>query len=206
MKRARKDNKDIYMSILDFCNTQTDGMSSSPSQRLMCRRTKTRLPTSWSLLKPYIPLSATQNARDLQELERGQCVWISPKPNDRTKTWTKGIRRKVDIRSYEVYTDQGQKLRRNRRDIRISRGTNRQSDNYVMPNDIDFNPYRVPEDSLYELNTDNRNRQNQNTDNTPIITRGETWNLVSVNPMLIVIRPTSRLEIHYLPIPDPEDK
>ena len=66
--------------------------------------------------------------RDLQELESGQRVWISPKPNDLTKTWTKGIiRRKLDNRSYEVNTDQGQQLRRNRRYIRISSCTNRQS-------------------------------------------------------------------------------
>ena len=35
MKRARKNNKDIYLAILDFCNTSTEGMSSSPVQRLM---------------------------------------------------------------------------------------------------------------------------------------------------------------------------
>lgn len=35
MKRARKNNKDIYLAILDFCNTPTEGMSSSPVQRLM---------------------------------------------------------------------------------------------------------------------------------------------------------------------------
>lgn len=35
MKRARKNNKDIYLVILDFCNTPTEGMSSSPVQRLM---------------------------------------------------------------------------------------------------------------------------------------------------------------------------
>ncbi|VDI01202.1 Hypothetical predicted protein [Mytilus galloprovincialis] len=181
MKRARKDNKDIYLSILDFRNTPTEGMSSSPSQRLMCRRTKTRLPISSSLLKPHIPLFASKeiernkdqqcqyydrNARDLQELENGQRVWISPKPNDRTKTWTKGIiKRKVDIRSYEVNTDQGQKLRRNRRDIRISSGTNKQSDNYVRPNDIDLNLYRIPENAP---STDNR--PNQNIDNTQTAT------------------------------------
>lgn len=40
MKRARKNNEDIYLSILDFRNTPTEGMSSSPAQRLMSRRTK----------------------------------------------------------------------------------------------------------------------------------------------------------------------
>lgn len=41
MERARKNNEDIYLSILDFHNTPTEGMSSSPAQRLMSRRTKT---------------------------------------------------------------------------------------------------------------------------------------------------------------------
>lgn len=71
----------------------------------------------------------------------------------------------MDIRSYEVNTDQGQKLRRNRRDIRISSGTNKQSDNYVRPNDIDLNLYRIPENAP---STDNR--PNQNIDNTQTAT------------------------------------
>ena len=56
------------------------------------------------------------------EIECGQRVWVTPKLNDRTKTWTKGtINKKVNIRSYEICMDEGQKLRRNRRDIRVSK-------------------------------------------------------------------------------------
>ena len=46
MKRAKRSKQDVYLSILDFRNTPSGGMSSSPAQRLMSQRTKTRLPTN----------------------------------------------------------------------------------------------------------------------------------------------------------------
>ena len=135
MKRAKRSKQDVYLSILDFRNTPSEGMSSSPAQRLMSRRTKTRLPTTRSLLKPEIAKSVSseirhnkdlqckyynRTAKDLPELKPGQEVWLAPKQNDRTQTWTKGtVNQKVNIRSYEVHSEAGRNLRRNRKDIRI---------------------------------------------------------------------------------------
>lgn len=55
MKRARSSKQDVYLSLLDFRNTPTEGMLSSPVQRFMCRRTKSRLPTTQALLEPKVP-------------------------------------------------------------------------------------------------------------------------------------------------------
>ena len=100
MKRAKRSKQDVYLSILDFRNTPSEGMSSSPAQRLMSRRTETRLPTTRSLLKPEIAKSVSseirhnkdfkckyynQTAKDLPELKQGQEVWLAPKQNDRTQ-------------------------------------------------------------------------------------------------------------------------
>ena len=161
MKRARNSHQDVYLSILDFRNTPTEGMQSSPAQRLMCRRTKSRLPTTHTLLEPKIPFSAhseikwnknkqcqfyNRNSKDLPEIENGQRVWISPKRDDPLKTWTKGtVTNKVNIRSYEVNTDEGQTFRRNRRDIRVNRG---QSEPPLQPVDMEFSETRDTESSV----------------------------------------------------------
>lgn len=54
IKRAIKSNSDPYLALLDFRNTPTQGMGTSPVQRLMNRGTKTLLPTKGSLLVPVI--------------------------------------------------------------------------------------------------------------------------------------------------------
>ena len=44
IKKAQRDNKDPWLSLLDYRNTPTTGMQTSPAQRLMSRRTKTLVP------------------------------------------------------------------------------------------------------------------------------------------------------------------
>ena len=43
-KKAHRDNKDPWLALLDQRNTPTQGVNSSPVQRLMSRRTRTLLP------------------------------------------------------------------------------------------------------------------------------------------------------------------
>ena len=52
MRKARHDQKDMYLALLDFRNTPTHGFNTSPAQRLMNRRTNTLLPTKQSLWQP----------------------------------------------------------------------------------------------------------------------------------------------------------
>ena len=44
IKRANKDGTDPWLAILDYRNTPSEGMKSSPAQRLMSHRTRTLLP------------------------------------------------------------------------------------------------------------------------------------------------------------------
>ena len=55
IKKAQRDNKDPWLSLLDYRNTPTTGMQTSPAQLLMSRRTKTLVPISFNLLYPEIP-------------------------------------------------------------------------------------------------------------------------------------------------------
>ena len=51
LKKARADNRDPLLALLDWRNTSTEGLGTSPVQHLMGRRTRTLLPTHPKLLK-----------------------------------------------------------------------------------------------------------------------------------------------------------
>ena len=53
-RKASKANQDQWLSFLDYRNTPTEGLDSSPVQRLMSKRTKTTLPIAQHLLEPEI--------------------------------------------------------------------------------------------------------------------------------------------------------
>jgi len=108
-----------YMAILDYRNTPTQGMDSSPVQRLMNRRTKTVLPTSRALLQPRMTYPEkdqpnlakrqkqqvryfNQGARDLRDLAEGDVVRMKPfRLGD--KVWKKAIvTAHLDERSYSL--------------------------------------------------------------------------------------------------------
>ena len=50
--KAKQSGESEYMALLDWRNTPSECMSTSPAQRLMGRRCKTLLPTAGTLLKP----------------------------------------------------------------------------------------------------------------------------------------------------------
>ena len=52
MKKCLHAKEDPYLGLLNLRNTPEEGMTSSPTQRLMGRRTKTSLPTTFKLLQP----------------------------------------------------------------------------------------------------------------------------------------------------------
>ena len=68
MIKARDAGTDPHLAFLDYRNTPTQGMHTSPAQRLMNRRTRTLLPTA--LLKPEVVLESRTRA----ELQRRQEV------------------------------------------------------------------------------------------------------------------------------------
>ena len=51
-KKALEAKCDVYLALLDFCNTHSEYLHSSPAQRMFGRRAQTLLPLSPSLLEP----------------------------------------------------------------------------------------------------------------------------------------------------------
>ena len=157
LRKALSARTDPYIAILDYRNTPTQGMESSPAQRLMNRRTRTLLPTTKTLLQPSVPQSErdvqqlnrrqfqqckyyNQHARDLPPLKEGDVVRIKPFRLG-SKEWKKGtITSKLDERSYMVETPDGDTYRRNRYHLRQ---TKENSDPKESP---DTTPNRSPED------------------------------------------------------------
>ncbi|XP_041374178.1 uncharacterized protein K02A2.6-like [Gigantopelta aegis] len=100
VKKSQKSGNDLWKSILDWRNTPTEGMSSSPVQRLMSQRTRHSLPIADVLLKPQViehvydniklkrqkaKLHYDKHAKELSDLQIGQQIRMVPLPNDRDK-------------------------------------------------------------------------------------------------------------------------
>ena len=130
-RKAREDNRDPYLAILDHRNTPSQGML-SPAQRLMSRRTKTLLPTTADLLRPQPPKELkhvtsqrqmaqkqqfNKRVKALKPLEVGDVVRVKPYVKT-SREWKKAtVLERLDTRSYNVNL-QGAILRRNRVDLK----------------------------------------------------------------------------------------
>ena len=129
LKKSKEAGTDLYL------NTPSESLGSSPSQRMFGRRTRTLIPTTNELLKPKIvenvrgkllkrkQLQAKHyniSAKELPPLRKGEIVRV--KPTDRSGRWFKArVEQQVDVRSYEVRTEDGKIFRRNRRHLRNSK-------------------------------------------------------------------------------------
>ena len=130
LKKAIADNKDPWLALLDYRNTPTAGIKSSPCQRLMSRRTRTLLSISSNLLYPEVIDVVSdsiefkrqkaksyfdKNAKPLPELQIGEEVRVSDK---RRKAWQPGkCLEQLSYRSFIVQSD-GEIVRRDREDIK----------------------------------------------------------------------------------------
>ncbi len=138
VKKAKESGRDPYLSLLDWRNTPSEGVGYSPAQRLLCRRTRTLIPTVKNLLKPTIPKGVdrklleqkskqahyyNKGTKELPELKEGDLVRIKPlKLAEKRKPWLQAkVEGKVDVRSYQVRTEDGRVYRRNRQHLRHSR-------------------------------------------------------------------------------------
>ena len=158
-KKASEAHRDQWLSFLDYRNTPTEGMDSSPVQRLMSKRTKTLLPVAQHLLKPEIQSDVerklTQKRRkakkyfdrgskELPELEIGQPIRLMPSPMDTSRKWRRGVCiKKVAPRSYLVDV-KGSIYRRNRKFLRIAKdrlpGTVQENREQLNPETAQANP------------------------------------------------------------------
>lgn len=135
LKRTDRAETDFWKAVLNWRNTPTEGMNSSPVQRLMSRRTNTGLPTTAALLKPKVIENVTekinerkhkyreiydQRAKERRELVVGEDIRVQLNPERRADKWVKGrVVQQLDPRAYIIDVE-GHKFRRNSRHIRTT--------------------------------------------------------------------------------------
>ncbi|XP_068742197.1 uncharacterized protein [Montipora capricornis] len=137
LRKTARGGDDFHLGLLAIRNTPSQGIGSSPAQRLMNRRTRTLLPTTSTLLEPR-SLSTNQerereklkdvkkmqaryynaHAKDVPPLQEGNTVRLKPFQLGQ-KEWKKGaVVERLDERSYEIETADGSTYRRNRIHLR----------------------------------------------------------------------------------------
>lgn len=133
VKRTRQDGTDLQLAILEWRNTPSQGMQSSPAQRLLSRRTRTLIPVAPKLLYPRVEKDVPEKinekkqkykrhydrtSKPLPPLSYGQNIRVQLNPERRAEPWRPGtITASLGSRSYIVDVN-GHQFRRNRRDIR----------------------------------------------------------------------------------------
>ena len=133
LRKTTKSGEDQYLALLNIRNVPTQGVDSSPAQRLLGRRTRTLLPTTQSLLEPKNPVSSheseqlrlnqmrqakyyNRSAHDLPVLKAGDTVRMKPFVLGQ-KSWDKAeVTKRLDERSYEIQSA-GTTYRRNRQHL-----------------------------------------------------------------------------------------
>ncbi|UYV68635.1 K02A2.6-like, partial [Cordylochernes scorpioides] len=127
LKKSKQENSDFWQNLLNWRNTPTIDIDSSPVQRIMSRRTRAILPIHPNLLKPSIPENIPdkisikrqqakyyydRKSKNLPDLDIGQEVYVRT-PNT-TPLWSKAnITNEHNTRSYDVNIH-GRTYRRNR--------------------------------------------------------------------------------------------
>lgn len=139
LKKSTVSGTEYYLSLLNWRNTPTEGMNTSPAQRMFGRRTRTQLPTVEQLLEPRTAATEAtrqqilrrkekqayyynQHTKELPPLKEGEVVRVAPRPGYKRDKWIKGqVDSQVDVRSYRVRIEDGRVFRRNRRHLRSSK-------------------------------------------------------------------------------------
>ena len=182
MSRALAEGGDPWKALLEFRNTLTPGMNSSPTQRLMSRRTRSLLPCKPELYKPEVQKLVQENvvqrrkrakmyydrsAKSLPELLIGQPIRAKVHPQQQHSNWVPGVvRSQIAPRSYMVEVN-GRLYRRNRIHIRDSHaeGTNRVSPLPQQPPNSDINAETPEIDPLPSVASDQSEVQ------APVVTK-----------------------------------
>lgn len=129
VKRILKKADDPYVGLMEYRNTPVTAMAYSPSQLLMSRFTRTKIPLSNELLLPQVAINAQQQLKQRQKRQK-QNYDKSTKPLPPLEIGESVHLRQDSIwvpatvfglasapRSYIATTPDGQQYRRNRRDL-----------------------------------------------------------------------------------------
>ena len=133
MRKSRKARTDPYLALLEYRNTPSQGLGTSPVQRLMSRRTRAQLPIIPKLLRPVVQpkiyqkllakkerqvFAYNRGVKDLGALRSGDTVRLVPPGNPSKEAVKAKVERCVGTRSFEVATEDGARYRPNRRYLR----------------------------------------------------------------------------------------
>lgn len=130
MKKCKEANEDIYLALLSFRNTPVYNSEYSPSQILMSRHLRDKLPINEQKLNPKIInrnklqeiINNTQKhskeqydnrgVQSKSELKKDTLIWYQDKPKG---IWKKGkIANRIRDRTYRIVRDDGTCIVRNR--------------------------------------------------------------------------------------------
>jgi len=81
LKKSIRAGTDPYLAILDYRNTPTQGMMTSPAQRLMSQRTKTLLPTTQNLLL-LRTINLESDKKELRQCQQAQAKYYNRSAKD----------------------------------------------------------------------------------------------------------------------------
>lgn len=124
-RKCSHDNIDIQLALLEFRNTPVSGIGISPTQMLMNRLTRTKLPIHSELLKPAIPKDAHERLVAKQQYYKcnhdkgAKSFNVNVRSGDnvliKDKFWEKGqvVANHSAPRSFNVLNDKGNVVRRN---------------------------------------------------------------------------------------------
>ncbi len=135
LKKAKRDNQDPYLALLQYRNTPITELGASPVQLLMNCRTRATLPITDKLLQPTIQRKVQaklekRQAKQKTYYDRGTKKLSPLKPGDTirmksNKTWEKGVVLHQRMHAPESYVVEigGRKYIRNRQDLRLTNET-----------------------------------------------------------------------------------
>lgn len=131
LMKAKEDDRDPQLALLEWRNTPTEGFESSPAQRFLGRRTRSQLPTTENLLKPKIIENVpdiqsrklekqakyyNRSTKALKNLDPGEIIRLQPDPGQ--KEWRKGkVVEELSPRKYKIEVN-GKFYIRNRKFLR----------------------------------------------------------------------------------------
>ena len=170
MDRCKASGEDIHLALINHRNTPSEGLETSPAQRLFGRRTSTLVPTAEKKLQAMMPIKQGDDVKveqrrkqlrhgtDLKPLCVGDNIRMQPIQKGE-KLWKEGqVVTDLGSRSYEVETHvDGTRYRRNRRFLRK---TQRSSHTEVsttprprrMRNRVVNNETETPSPNMREIN------------------------------------------------------
>ena len=132
LRKCHAAGEDPFVALLNLRNTPTEGLNTSPAQRLLGRRTLSMMPTADNKLDPGYKKArneaelkedrrvkgTSEIMRGLTRLNIGENVRMQP-IGTRQKEWKEGtVKGIINSRSYEVQDEKGHLYRRNRRYLR----------------------------------------------------------------------------------------